>query len=219
MLSKRITAVVGGSLFVLGSTGVAEASPVVSCSVDSPCVQSYQQGSEVLFEWDGYQDWDHYNVRWGRPGRDAPQVEVAGGSHGTYSVENVRPGTNYWINVQGCDRDIFGYSDCGAWSEGNGISNVTTVNSDACKAPFVWRLARPSDKVCVSTERQRRTAEQNGLAAERRSPNGGPYGPNTCKQGFVWREAYKGDVVCVVPATREQAWKDNAESPNRKVYS
>jgi hypothetical protein len=221
MPSPRVATVAAlSSLLVLGPGGVAHASPVVGCSVDAPCVQwAYQEGSTVIFEWDGYRDWDHYNVRWARDGRGETQHEVAGGSGGKFSINKVNPGLTYWINVQGCDRDFLGYSDCGPWSEGNGVSSVTTATRDACKSPFVWRLARPSDKVCVTEKVARQTAEQNRTAAERRSPNGGAYGPDTCKQGYVWREAFNGDVVCVTPAVRERTWKDNAESPKRKYYA
>jgi hypothetical protein len=36
-----------------------------------------------------------------------------------------------------------------------------------------------------------------------------------CLQGFVWREAFVGDYVCVTPATRSQAWFDNALAASR----
>lgn len=219
MRSQATIGLLTAATLTVGSFGVAHASPALGCGVDSPCVTGYQNGSTVVFEWDGYQEWDHYNVRWSRPGKDAPQVETAGGQHGRYSISNVRPATNYFINVQGCDRDLLGYSDCGPWSEGNGQSSVTTAGVDDCKPPYVWRLANPSDRVCVTAKRQQLTAEQNQLADERRSPDGGAYGPATCRQGFVWREAFQGDVVCVLPATREYARRDNAEGPKRKFYA
>jgi hypothetical protein len=37
-----------------------------------------------------------------------------------------------------------------------------------------------------------------------------------CVQGYVWREAVEGDHVCVTPATRQQAWNDNAQVDNRR---
>ncbi|MGH3718152.1 MAG: hypothetical protein ACRDRI_04780 [Pseudonocardiaceae bacterium] len=42
------------------------------------------------------------------------------------------------------------------------------------------------------------------------------YGPDTCLQGYVWREAVTGDHVCVTPATRSQAWSDNAQATARR---
>ena len=41
------------------------------------------------------------------------------------------------------------------------------------------------------------------------------HGPDTCVQGFVWRDAFAEDHVCVVPATREQARRDNAAARYR----
>ena len=43
-----------------------------------------------------------------------------------------------------------------------------------------------------------------------------PFGIDVCKQGFVWREAFEFDHVCVVPATRAQAWSDNAQAAARR---
>jgi hypothetical protein len=62
-----------------------------------------------------------------------------------------------------------------------------------------------------------RTAQENGVAAQRRDPNGGPYGPDTCKQGYVWREAFDGDHVCVTPEIRTEAAADNATAESRKA--
>jgi hypothetical protein len=36
-----------------------------------------------------------------------------------------------------------------------------------------------------------------------------------CLQGYVWRQARPQDHVCVTPATRAQAWADNAAAPSR----
>jgi hypothetical protein len=38
-----------------------------------------------------------------------------------------------------------------------------------------------------------------------------------CIQGYVWREATRGDRVCVTPATRQQAWSDNAQTDARRA--
>ena len=37
-----------------------------------------------------------------------------------------------------------------------------------------------------------------------------------CIQGYVWREATRSDRVCVTPATRQQAWNDNAQTDARR---
>jgi hypothetical protein len=69
--------------------------------------------------------------------------------------------------------------------------------------------------VCVTNGVRSHTAQENQLGAQRRSPNGGEYGPDTCLQGYVWREAYEGDHVCVPPQSRTQAANDNAAAASR----
>ena len=106
----------------------------------------------------------------------------------------------------------------------NSISSATnqatvTIASqmvDRCLQGYVWREAQPSDHVCVTPPVRQETKNENGLAASRRNPNGGPYGPDTCKQGFVWREAYAGDHVCVPVASRTRAAQDNAAASARR---
>jgi TIR domain len=90
-------------------------------------------------------------------------------------------------------------------------------NEGICVGGYVWRDARPGDKVCVTPAVRSRSAAENDAAAQTRQPGGGPYGPNTCRQGFVWREAFAGDQVCVPPASREAAAADNAAARDRVV--
>ena len=100
---------------------------------------------------------------------------------------------------------------------------VTGNIAQRCLQGFVWREARPSDRVCVTGAVRAETAQENQLAASRRNPGGGVFGPNTCRQGFVWREAFPGDQVCVTGASRARAAADNASAaqranPARLVY-
>ncbi len=85
--------------------------------------------------------------------------------------------------------------------------------SGTCKAGYVWRLIKPSDKVCVPPADKAQADADNAAAASRLCT--ASYGTDTCAQGFVWREAYSGDHVCVVPATRSQAAADNAAAASR----
>lgn len=94
---------------------------------------------------------------------------------------------------------------------------IRAHNDGVCRAGFVWRDARPGDKVCVTPDVRARAATENRAAATTRSPTGGPSGPNTCKQGYVWREAYADDTVCVEPSSRQQAAADNALAARRIV--
>lgn len=82
-----------------------------------------------------------------------------------------------------------------------------------CRQGYVWREARPGDKVCVTPQTRAAVQEQNRQRAKLWTP--GPYGPHTCLQGYVWREAFKGDDVCVRPEFREQTRRDNAEAARR----
>jgi hypothetical protein len=87
----------------------------------------------------------------------------------------------------------------------------------ACASGYVWRVAIPTDHVCVTPAERSIAAFQNVLAPSRRDP-AGPYGPNSCKTGFVWREAYSGDVVCVSPAERTAAKNQNVLGPSRTAH-
>ncbi|KAK3387763.1 hypothetical protein B0H63DRAFT_470873 [Podospora didyma] len=84
---------------------------------------------------------------------------------------------------------------------------------------WVWRDAFVGDHVCVPVAIRTEAARDNSLAASRRQPGGGAYGPDTCKQGFVWREARPSDHVCVPVATRTRTRAENAEAPYRIICS
>jgi hypothetical protein len=105
----------------------------------------------------------------------------------------------------------------GAIDTAAGRATVTVAGDIArrCVQGFVWREAGPSDQVCVPVATRTETRQENALAASRRSPTGGAYGPNTCLQGFVWREAFPGDQVCVPGTSRTRATADNAAAPQR----
>ena len=110
----------------------------------------------------------------------------------------------------------------------NAAANQATVTissqfMDRCLQGYVWREAALNDHVCVTPSVRTETRAENMQADARRSPTGGPFGPDTCKQGFVWREAFPGDHVCVPPASRTRARADNAAAagrinPARLVY-
>ena len=87
---------------------------------------------------------------------------------------------------------------------------LSITNPVACQMAFQYRRAGPWDFVCVTPQKRALASDENRLAAERRSPDGGDYGPNTCKVGYVWREAFEGDVVCVTPDRRTEVKAENA---------
>jgi hypothetical protein len=92
--------------------------------------------------------------------------------------------------------------------------------ADACIPGYVWRQASPSDHVCVTPAVRSQTAEENRTAAQRRDPNGGPYGPDSCLQGYgyVWRDAFQGDHICATGDSRTQAANDNAAAASRLLF-
>jgi hypothetical protein len=95
------------------------------------------------------------------------------------------------------------------------VVRVRSEMAQRCLQGFVWREANAQDHVCVPPAERTDTRAENQLAASRRQPGGGPFGPDTCRQGFVWREAFPGDHVCVPPASRTRATSSNAAGPSR----
>lgn len=85
----------------------------------------------------------------------------------------------------------------------------------ACARGYVWREARPNDRVCVPPASRAQAAADNHLAVARREARGGAYGAATCKPGYVWREAFAGDTVCVTPEVRARTAEENARAPTR----
>src|SRR6516225_6440243 len=54
-----------------------------------------------------------------------------------------------------------------------GIPLVSPAAAQTCKSGFVWRVARPSDLVCVTPESRERVREENATASQRVQPGGG----------------------------------------------
>jgi hypothetical protein len=79
-----------------------------------------------------------------------------------------------------------------------------------CLPGFVWREARPGDRVCVTTATRAEVAEQNATPDLNRAE-----GSLNCVSGYVWREAFDGDTICVDVATRARTRADNAEAEDR----
>jgi uncharacterized protein YkwD len=98
---------------------------------------------------------------------------------------------------------------------GSAAAAAIRARMAACQSGFVWRVARPSDLVCVTPDSRARVASENLTAATRIQPGGGAYGPNTCRSGYVWREAFAGDLTCVTPAVRSQVRWENATAAVR----
>lgn len=95
-------------------------------------------------------------------------------------------------------------------------ASVQTTLTDGCTPPHVWRLAVPSDHVCVNEDSRKRVELENLRAAERRAAGGrGAYGADTCVTGYVWREAFTGDTVCVLPERRDEVRQENATAAQR----
>jgi hypothetical protein len=97
------------------------------------------------------------------------------------------------------------------------VTSTSRAEDATCKSGYVWRVARPSDLVCVTPESRSRVAEENRVASSRIQPGGGASGPFTCLPGFVWREAFEGDIVCVTPEVRTLVREENRVAASRRV--
>jgi hypothetical protein len=93
-------------------------------------------------------------------------------------------------------------------------SPSSAARTDRCRPGYVWRLAVPSDHVCVTVEVKDQVAVDNQLAPSR-TKNSGPYGADTCLEGFVWRGAVSGDHICVTVETRSRVANDNSLAATR----
>jgi reprolysin-like metallo-peptidase family M12B len=78
-----------------------------------------------------------------------------------------------------------------------------------CRPGWVWREAKPSDRICVKPATRDQAKTHNMLSPGRTLPDG------TCKSGYYWREAFPGDHACVPPPTRREAAADNAAHKDR----
>ena len=87
--------------------------------------------------------------------------------------------------------------------------------SGSCKDGYVFRLAIPSDKVCVLPTSKTQSDADNAAADSRKIIS--IYGPNACVEGYVWRVANPSDYVCVTVAVRSQTAADNAAAASRWV--
>jgi hypothetical protein len=90
------------------------------------------------------------------------------------------------------------------------VVSITSQMTQLCLQGYVWREANPNDHVCVTPGERDQARQQNADGPSHRSPNGGPYGPDTCLQGYVWRDAFPNDHVCVSPGDRTQAAVENS---------
>jgi hypothetical protein len=82
---------------------------------------------------------------------------------------------------------------------------------DSCRAGFAWRLANPSDHVCVTAATAASTAAENATTENKIFSQG----PETCADSFVWRQATPEDRVCVVPATADETLRENSSAKTR----
>jgi hypothetical protein len=113
------SAVIGSLAMCAGAVSLfgAPAAAQRACPSNSPCItQDFQQGRKLIVGWDGHKNWDAYNVRWSRPGREWPQQELSGGRHGSSQLNNTNRGATYTFRVQGCDKHFLSRSTCSPWT-------------------------------------------------------------------------------------------------------
>jgi hypothetical protein len=85
------------------------------------------------------------------------------------------------------------------------------LGADTCLTGFQWRLADPSDHVCVTSAQRHQTQAENNIAHAHTLP----HTVDTCKHNYVWRLADATDHVCVSSNSYEEAQWDNKLAPSR----
>jgi hypothetical protein len=93
---------------------------------------------------------------------------------------------------------------CG-FVEVSGQANLMRDLASACAPGFVWREARPEDRVCVTPQR-RDAVRRDNLSGSAQA---------TCATGRVWREAFPGDRLCVSTAERDRVRQENSEATTK----
>lgn len=91
-----------------------------------------------------------------------------------------------------------------------------TFGKNTCKQGFVWRVANPTDLVCVPSASRDRAAQDNATAGQRqiRRRVGGRF-VFVCRTPFVRRGAFQGDGVCVTTAIRRITASENRLAQSR----
>jgi hypothetical protein len=97
------------------------------------------------------------------------------------------------------------------------VTSTSQAEDATCKSGFVWRVARPSDLVCVTPESRARVAEENRTASSRIQPGGGASGPFTCLPGFRVARGLRGRRGCVTPEVRTLVREENRVGASRRV--
>lgn len=87
------------------------------CAYDRPCFTDIARSTVggIIVEWNGQDNYSHYNLRWSRPGKESAQIEVSGGTAGNFHLKNAHTGTTYTFSVQGCHKRFAQSSRCSPW--------------------------------------------------------------------------------------------------------
>lgn len=88
----------------------------VSCASGQPCINDIAfVNGDLSIVWSGEGNYDAYNFRWSRPGKDGGQHEIRGGRGGQHVIRNAHPGVSYRFSVQGCKKHFASSSSCTDW--------------------------------------------------------------------------------------------------------
>lgn len=91
---------------------------------------------------------------------------------------------------------------------------TATVAPDTCIDGYVWRLAAPTDHICVTPDQQALVASDNQQASQRVDLSNTP----PCISGYVWRMAFATDHVCVTSQEHARVIEDNRTSNAHTKY-
>jgi hypothetical protein len=102
-------------------------------------------------------------------------------------------------------------------ANGRARVRIRTERPQLCIEPFVWRAARPDDRVCVTGERREQVRRENANYYQFAAPGPRTQGNIRCRDGYVWREATQHDQVCVTPGNRARVREDNRAAKSRTL--
>ena len=124
----------------MSPTGLAQGQPKGQPCVDhGPCItnifQDYNDQNEPFLEvdWDGRGTWDHYYVKYSRPGKESPPYRMEGNIN-SVQLGKVHRNTTYTFKVQACGINLTEWArgvpvvECGGWAEASKTTAIRLEN-------------------------------------------------------------------------------------------
>ena len=141
----RVIFLVTTSLMLVSPNGLAQGQPPGQPCVDNgPCITDIRElnqedGPSLVVTWDGRGTWDHFNVKYYRPGRESPLYREEGDIN-RVTLPGVHPDTTYTFQVQACGINLQELArglplvECGGWAEAS-FHTAISLEGDVVLAP------------------------------------------------------------------------------------